>query len=255
MPRGSRRRALAAVAGLTMSLAAAGAASADTLTVPWPGLPPAGITMCLGAEQTFTYEGVLSRSFPAPNYANGETVVFTVVVSSDELSPVSGSMPDDTIVLPGDWTSLALGTEASDTVTIELAITATAVGVDDFIVSILDESMEPNPFGTLIRLTIIDCSGGSPSPSPSAAPSVDPSPSPSAAPSVDPSPSPSAAPSVDPSPSPSGDSGVGTLTPPPTNAVDQGTGSVDDVGLALAFLAGAGFVGMLAVRRSRTAVR
>ena len=177
MPRSNRRRTLAAVAGSLMAILAAGTATADTLTTNWPGSPPAGISMCLGDQQTFTYQGVLSRSFPDPNYSDGETVAFSVAVSSDDLSPVSGSMPDNTIALPADWTSLPLGTAASDTVTIELAITATRVGVDDFIVDVLDESLAPNPFGTLIRLTIADCGGATPSPSPASTPSPAPTPS------------------------------------------------------------------------------
>jgi hypothetical protein len=211
----TRRRVLAALAGLTVALSSAATASAYTLIVDWPGSPPDGITMCLGEEQTFTYHGVLTRSFPAPNYGDGETVVFTAVVSSDDLSPVDGSMPDDTIVLPADWTSLSAGTEASDTVTIELAITATTVGVDDFIVDVLDESLELNPFGKLIRLTIVDCGGASPSPSPTSS------------------------------------SDVGNLTPPPTSTAAAQSGRAVTPAPVFALLASAMLIVLLGISRSR----
>ena len=235
MPRSYRHGALAAVTGSMMAILAAGTATADTLTTNWPGLPPAGISMCLGEEQTFTYQGVLSRSFSAPNYSDGQTVAFTVAVTSDDLSPVTGSMPDNTIALPADWTSLPFGTAASDTVTIELAITATKVGVDDFIVDVLDESLDPNPFGTLIRLTIVDCGGATPTPSPTATAS------------------PTATPSSTPTPTPGPTGGVAVLSPPPTDAPD-GTSDSTDVPLPLGWLAVAG-AGMLALGFMRARIR
>ena len=239
MPRSDRRRTLAAVTGTIMAILAAGTATADTLTTNWPGLPPAGINMCLGAEQTFTYQGVLSRSFPDPNYSDGQTVAFSVAVSSDDLSPVSGSMPDNTIALPADWTSLPLGTAASDPVTIELAITATRVGVDDFIVDVLDESLAPNPFGTLIRLTIVDCGGATPSPSPASTPSP--------APTLSPSPNPT------PTPSPSPTGGAVAVSPPPTDALAESSDS-SGVPLSLAWLAVIG-TGLLALGLQRARIR